>query len=444
MERGPAFLRREAHSLYAAAVAAVDPTRLVAAVLQRDGNCIVVGPSASPLCRWPLPLTLVGAGKPAARMAAACLQALGPAQVRGCVVTADGCGADLTPIEVFEAGHPLPDARGAAATQRILAQARSATGGLLALVGGGASSLLVAPRPPLTLPDKVAVNRALLACGADIHELNTVRKHLSLVKGGGLLRAAPAAVVALLLSDVIGDDPGTIGSGPATADPTTYADARRVLEKYALWEQVPASARAILLGGERGELPETVKPATAEAAVGVCQVLGNWRTAVEAAAAEARRRGWSVSLMEEPLSGESASAAGPLADRLRAIAADGRAHCLLAGGETTVTVRGDGRGGRNQELALALVSQLSGSDWTVLCAGTDGIDGPTAAAGAIVDGATAALAQAAGLEPVVALARNDSYGFFDRLGDSFRPGPTGTNVMDIVIALRPAAAEGDV
>ncbi len=474
MERGPLFLRQQAHALFQAAVTAVDPTRLVQAALRRDGDhAVVLLDDSSELCRWRLPLAVVGAGKPAARMAAACLEVFGAASVRGCVVTADGCGADLGPIEVHEAGHPLPDSRGLVAAERILAVARGADQGLLALIGGGASSLLVAPRPPLTLADKIAVHRALLLCGADITELNSVRKHLSLIKGGGLLRAAPGPVVALLLSDVIGDDPGTIGSGPATADPTTFADARRVLEKYDLWAHVPEAARAILLAGDSGALEETVKPGSAAAARGRHRLLGNWRTAAEAAATAARGAGWRVTLRETPIDGESSQAAVRLAAQLRAlpeggclgsvVAEDGCPTavvlpedgclgsvvpeggcptCVVAGGETTVTVRGDGRGGRNQEFALALAREIAGSDWLVLCAGTDGIDGPTDAAGAFVDGTTVARARAAGLDPDIALARNDSYGFFDRLGDSFRPGPTGTNVMDIVIALRPAPGGG--
>lgn len=485
MERGPFFLRQQAHALFQAAVSAVDPTRLVRAALRRDGDhAVVLLDDSSELCRWRLPLAVVGAGKPAARMAAACLEVFGAASVHGCVVTADGCGADLGPIEVHEAGHPLPDSRGQAAAERILAVARGADRGLLALIGGGASSLLVAPRPPLTLADKVAVNRALLRCGADITELNIVRKHLSCIKGGGLLRAAPGPVAALLLSDVIGDDPGTIGSGPATADPTTFADARRVLEKYDLWAHVPEAARAVLLAGDSGDLEETVKPGSAAAARGRHRLLGNWRTAAEAAATAAQGAGWRVTLWETPIDGESSQAAARLGAQLRALpesgcpgsmAAEGGCPtgvvlpeggcpasvilpedgcpgsavpeggcptCVVAGGETTVTVRGDGRGGRNQEFALALARELAGSDWLVLCAGTDGIDGPTDAAGAFVDGTTVARSRAAGLDPDVALARNDSYGFFERLGDSFRPGPTGTNVMDIVIALRPAPAGG--
>lgn len=433
-------LRADARAAFAAAVAAVDPAALVAARVARDGEnaCITAGGRVH---RWPLPLTIVAAGKPAAAMTAGCAAVLGADAVRGVAVTADGCERPVPGVRVVPAGHPLPDARGVAAAAAALAVARAADAGLLVLLGGGASSLLVQPRPPLTLADKVGTTRLLLACGADIGELNTVRKHLSLVKGGGLLRAARHEVVALLLSDVVGDDPATIGSGPSVPDPTTFADALAVLARHRLRRRVPASVLALLERGAAGAEAETVKPADAAAARATTYVLGGNGTALGGAAAALRRRGFAVDVVAEPLTGDTTAAAIAFARRLPAPGSGPR--CVLAGGETTVVVRGGGRGGRNQEFAAALAVPLAGSGWVVLSAGTDGIDGPTDAAGAFVDGTTAARARRAGLDLARALEENDSWGFFAALGDGFRPGATGTNVMDIKIALHAGVATAD-
>lgn len=439
MSSVPAFdlARSLGGDLFAAAVAAADPARLVGTRVVRAGNDALVRAGGASR-RWPLPLTIVGAGKPAAAMAAGCQAALGEDALRGVVVTADGCERSVPGVRVFAAGHPLPDERGLRATAALVACARAAHNGLLVLLGGGASSLLVQPRSPLCLADKVETTRQLLACGADITELNTVRKHLSAVKGGGLLRAAPAAVVTFILSDVVDNDVATIGSGPSVADPTTFADAQAVLARYGLDATVPRAVFEMLAAGVRGEIQDSVDPATPEAQKAVSEIIGDNALAVDAAAAAARRLGWEVEVCT-PISGDTTVAAAEFAARLRASA--GRRRCIVAGGETTVVVRGGGRGGRNQEFALALAEPLQGSGWLVLSAGTDGIDGPTDAAGAFVDGTTAARAHGAGLDLSGALAQNDSYTFFAALGDSFRPGPTGTNVIDIKIALHPEAVE---
>jgi len=299
---------------------------------------------------------------------------------------------------------------------------------------------MVCPRPPVTLADKSEINRLLLECGADIHELNTVRKHLSQVKGGGLLRAARVPMVGLLISDVVGDDPGTIGSGPSAPDPTTFADAAAVLERYGLMGRAPAAVVQVLSGGRAGRGAETVKPDSAVARRGVNVVIASNRTALAAAARAAAARGWPVHLEAQPLTGDTTAAARQFGARVRALAASRpqQALCVLGGGETTVRVRGPGRGGRNQEFALALAPDICGSDIVVLSAGTDGIDGPTDAAGAFVDGTTLQRAAARGLSADAALADNDAYPFFSSLGDLFCCGPTGTNVMDLKIALVPA------
>ncbi|MBX3023325.1 DUF4147 domain-containing protein [bacterium] len=401
----------------------MDPTRLV-----RDHL------TASPQTR---PLFVVGAGKAAARMAAGVEAALGSERLDGIVVTAPGCEAALRRIRIAIGSHPLPDRASVAAANEILrAVGRAAPDAtLLALISGGASSLLALPRPPVTLADKIAANRLLLASGAAIEELNTVRKHLSAIKGGGVLRAAGGrTVTTLILSDVIGDDPSVIGSAPTMPDPSTYADAIAVLRRYALLDRVPAAVRDLLEAGARGETVETVKPGDPEARRATATVIGSNATARRAAAIHAARLGYEPVVEDTPLSGDTAAAARRWAPRLTRRPGIAR-WCVIAGGETTVVVRGAGRGGRNQEFALAAAAELEGASVVLLSAGTDGIDGPTDAAGAFADGSTLARARERGLDQQKSLADNDAYAFFDRLGDLFRTGPTGTNVMDLKIAV---------
>jgi glycerate 2-kinase len=431
--------RQDLIGIYQAAVAAVDPAALVQAHLHREGPLVCVDTPDQGTLRWPGSTLVVGAGKAAARMAAGCEAALGAESVRGLVIAAEGCTAALSRIECAEAGHPLPDGRGLRATERLCRLLSPGTlEPTLVLLSGGASSLLVRPRPPVTLADKITVTELLLRSGADIARVNAVRKHLSLVKGGGLLRLRrPRPLVALILSDVVGDDPSVIGSGPTAGDPTTFDDADQILRASNRDQAIPDSVWRLLSKGRKGEVPDTVKPHD-PALDGVYNVtVGSNRTALEAAAAEADQRGYVVRIAPAPLVGETVAAARRWYDWLRGEdkRLSGRRRCFLAGGETTVTVTGKGRGGRNQEFALALAPQLSGKRLAVLSAGTDGIDGPTEAAGAFVDGSTAARARSIGLDSEAMLANNDSYHFFKRLGDLFLYGPTGTNVMDIKIAI---------
>ncbi len=370
-------------------------------------------------------------------MAAGALDAVAPAPLRGAIVVPCGSAPALAGIEVLAGSHPLPDQRSVDATMGLL---RALAQGwrrqpLLVLISGGASSLLVQPRPPVTLEEKMDVTRRLLACGAPIAAVNTVRKHLSLVKGGGLLRhRGGRPVQTLLLSDVVGDDPSVIGSGPTVADPTTYADAAAVLARYGLFEQVAPAVRTLLGRGMRGEVEETLKPTDRLAAGATETVIGTNRLALDAAAAAARQLGYATVVRAAPLTGDTSAAAELWVSELPG-QGDRARWCAIAGGETTVVVRGPGRGGRNQEFALAMARPLAGTGVAVLSAGTDGIDGPTDAAGAFVDGATQARAEACGLAVDRALATNDSYPFFDQLGDLLRTGPTGTNVMDVKIAV---------
>jgi hydroxypyruvate reductase len=431
-------LRTDLVAIFRAALAAVDPAQRVAAHLVRDGERIWVQSGLTVVTTWQPPTLVVGAGKAAARMAAACEQILGAAAVSGEVIVADGCARNTESIRVTEAGHPLPDRRGEDATQRIVEMLRiGRAGGTLCLISGGASSLLVQPQPPVRLQDKITTTRLLLECGAEIGEMNCVRKHLSAVMGGGLGRLVRGRLSSLLLSDVVGDDPATIGSGPTVPDPTTFTDAWQVLERYNLIERVPGAVAQLLRDGVKGQIAETLKPGSPEAERCRNLIVGSNRTALQGAAEAARSLGWTVHIEANPLRGDTTPAARKFGAALGQLTHQtaGTRLCVLAGGETTVTVTGPGRGGRNQEFALALIREVAGLPIVLLSAGTDGIDGPTEAAGAFVDGTSLQRARTLGLDPEAALVANDSYSFFAALGDLFQCGPTGTNVMDTKVAL---------
>ena len=450
----------------AAALTAVEPGAAVRRFLRREGAALYVGEHAYDLARFERVL-LLAVGKAAAPMAAAAAAVLGERLAGGVVVTKGTLNAERgtlnkaqlstseaaihsTPafsipgsveerFSVMPAGHPVPDERSVAAgraASELLAGAGQRDLVLL-LVSGGGSALLTLPAPGITLDDLQALTRALLASGASINEINTLRKHLDRVKGGGLARLAhPATLAALVLSDVVGSPLDVIASGPAVADTTTFADAWAVLERYGLAESAPPPVTALLRRGLAGELPDTPKPGD-PALAGVAHVLvGSNRQAASAALHAARDEGFAPLLLTTFLQAEAREAGRVLAALAREAADSGsplaRPACLVAGGETTVTLRGDGRGGRNQELALGAVVDMAGLEAAALVAlATDGDDGPTDAAGAVVAGDTLARARALGLDPARALARNDAYPFFAALGDLLRPGPTGTNVNDL-------------
>ena len=432
-------LRIAARACFDAAIAAVDPRRLVERVLHRDGDALVLDtPAGRAVHRGPI--LLVGAGKAALGMAKGTAMAA-PAVAGTIIVPLGDAAAWLASVAVLAGAHPVPDAAGEAATSRVLAEVEAAGPGtlVLALLSGGALALLVAPAGDLALSDKQALTARLLASGADVRALNTVRKHCSRVKGGGLLRAArrAAGVWALLLSDVVGDDPAIIASGPTVADPTTFHDALDVLERWLAPEAVPSRVRAHLEAGRLGSVPETVKPDDPLLARSVTHVLAGIRTAVAAAAAEARRLGFATHVLGDPLTGDAAPAARHVVALLEAAPRD-QAVALVAGGETTVRVVPGGRGGRSQHLALAAALAIEDQPWALLAAGTDGIDGSGDAAGACVDGGTVIRARAQGLDPAAALAATDSGPLLAATGDLICTGPTGTNVADLVVALRPA------
>jgi hydroxypyruvate reductase len=429
--------------LFRAALAAVEPVRLVARLVEVRGDTAVVKLPAAGERKLPLPLRVLGAGKAAARMAEGCTVAVGEQHLSGLVIVNDGAAVSLPTVTVREAAHPLPDQRGVQATRELMDLAgRPFPGGTLCLISGGASSLLVCPRPPVSLEDKVQTTRLLLGCGADISEINAVRKHLSAVKGGGLLRILNPPTLTLAVSDVVGDSPSLIGSGPTVADPSTFEDAWNVITRHGLIEQIPLRVRNVLEQGRSGVLPETLKPESPACQGAELAIIASNRVALEGAAIAARERGWTPLVVAEPLTGDTHEAAGRFVAALLRLAGDGsrERRCVLAGGETTVRVRGHGRGGRNQEFALVAAKMLAGTSLTLLSAGTDGIDGPTDAAGAIVDGETLAIAKRRGLDPDAALVANDSYSFLDQVGCLVRCGPTGTNVMDVKIGLIPPAA----
>jgi len=376
---------------------------------------------------------VVGAGKSAAVMAAALEQAWPDVPLEGVVVTRYGHSVATRRIAVLESSHPVPDANGEAAARRILAavQGLGPDDLVVALMSGGASALLPLPAPGLTLADKQAVNRALLASGAVISEMNCVRKHLSAIKGGRLAAAAaPARVVTLAISDVPGDDPAVIGSGPTVPDPTNFSQARGILAKYGITPSPQVAARLAQ------DADETPKPGSLPHAE--FRMIATPLMALRAAADAARTAGLAPLILGDALEGESREMGTVLAGIAKSVRAHGEplppAALLLSGGETTVTIGAGpaGRGGRNSEFLLGLAVALAGLPGIWAAAGdTDGIDGTEDAAGALVAPDTLARARAAGLDPAAILAGHDSFSLFAALGDLIRTGPTLTNVNDL-------------
>jgi glycerate 2-kinase len=429
--------REAAAAIWRAALAAGDVAPLLRRHLRLDGRALSAGPLRLDLDRVGRVLVL-GAGKAGASMARTVEVLLGARVSEGFVVVKDGYRLPTARIEIAEAGHPVPDGRGVAASARLLALAESATADdlVIFLVSGGGSALTPAPAPPVTLEAKQALTRVLLAGGATINELNAVRKHLSRFKGGLLARAAsPATVLTLALSDVIGDPLDVIASGPTAPDPSTYADALDALECRGVLDRTPRSIVERLRAGAAGEIAETPKPGDRVFERVTNLVIANNALVVDAAAAEAERLGYRPHVLTRCLQGEAREIARDLVARARALPGPA---ALIAGGETTVTVQGRGRGGRCQEFALAAALALeSGESLVVLAAGTDGTDGPTDAAGGLTDAGTVARSRAAGLDPARALADNDAHALLTATGDGVVTGPTNTNLLDLYLILRP-------
>jgi len=433
---------KHAEAVFRAGVAAVQPAPLIRKSVRLEGGQLTIAGIAFGLSSLQN-IYVVGAGKATAPMAQALEAILGDAITDGLVIVKHGHAVPLQRIRTVEAAHPVPDENGIRGTEQLLQLTKKAGAQdlVICLLSGGGSALLVDTPPGCGLPELQRFFGLLLASGAAISEVNTVRKHLSQVKGGGLARAAyPARLVSLILSDVIGDPLDVIASGPTVADPTTFADAILIVQRYQLEEQVPASIWAHLQAGRRGKVPETPKTADPIFTNTTNALIGSNALSLEAARQKARQLGFHPRVVTDRISGEAREAARQVVAEAQRIALDPafpKPACLLWGGETTVALTGtDGLGGRNQELALAAAVLLENQPGiTVLSGGTDGTDGPTDAAGAVVDGFTASRARAGGIEPAAYLARHDSYSFFRQAGGHLITGPTLTNVMDVIVAL---------
>ncbi len=449
-----ALARRHLEEIFRAALEAVRPRQLLRSRLRvRRGELQVRSDDA---LRVPLGLferiLVIGAGKATASMAQGLEEVLGARIDGGLIVVKDGHTAPLARIETVEAGHPVPDRRGLAGAQRIVDLCRGADERTLVicLVSGGGSALLPlpygeGPGPVLKLEHEQSVSETLLACGAAIREINCVRKHISGIKGGRLAAFIhPATTLNLILSDVVGDRLDTIASGLTVADGTTYAEALEVVKRYRLEGALPAEVVETLRRGAAGEIPETPKAGDPAFSRVHNVLLGTNHAGLSAAAARARKLGYRTLTLSSRITGEAREVARVLAAmalevRRRAIPIAAPA-CILGGGETTVTLKGGGRGGRNQELALAFLAELAEGEELAgsihfLSAATDGNDGPTDAAGAHASLEVLRLARERGLKPREYLAANDSYRFFDPLGALLRTGPTNTNVCDYQICL---------
>ena len=435
-------LRKHALAIFRAALEASDPVEAVLRHVHAEGRFLVAGKRRYALDRF-RKVHVIGAGKASAAMARAVERLLGRRIAGGLVNVKYAHLAPLRRIELNECGHPLPDAAGVAGATRIARIAGQAGEEdlIIALMSGGGSALLPAPAPPVTLEEKQAVTKLLLACGANIHEINAVRKHISMVKGGQLARLAwPAAMLCLMLSDVIGDDLDVIASGPTAPDASTFASARAILDRYGLLDRIPLSVRERLEAGVGGAIAETPKAGDAVFSRVQNLVVGSNALAVNAAARKARELGYRALVLSSMIEGETRDVARVHAAIAKQMIASGQPlkppACVISGGETTVTLRGDGLGGRNQEFALAAAIDIAGlGNVLLLSGGTDGTDGPTDAAGALATGVTIERARAAGLDARASLARNDSYHVFEPLGDLIKTGPTNTNVMDVRLVL---------
>ena len=435
-------LREHAHAILRAALAAADAGDAVRRAGRVEGEVLTVMASEELHLDRAERILLLAAGKAAVPMALAAREVLGYRIAGGSIATKHGHARAVPGIETWEAGHPVPDANGLAAAADALELARGATERdlVLCLLSGGASALWPAPPPGVSLTELQALTSALLRCGATIGEVNAVRKHLSRISGGWLARALhPATVVTLAVSDVVGSPLDVIASGPTVADPTTFADALEVVARYEVENAAPR-ALAWLRAGAAGRAPETPKLFDRAFDQATAHVIASNEDALRGARDEAARLGYRAEIVAGDMEGEARGVAHQVAelalDRQRTLAPGGAPLALILGGETTVTVAGSGRGGRNQEMALALALELDGRTGIVAAAlGTDGTDGPTDAAGGLVDGGTAARAAALGRDARDDLARNDSHAFLRAAGDLLVTGPTGTNVADVVLVL---------
>jgi len=444
VENGETPLNRKARKLtlesLEAALNAVDPKKIVKSKLHLNDSTLKVDGHSFDLERFKH-VYVVGGGKASGSMAEGLEEILGNRITKGIVNVPKGSKLKTRTILLHEASHPMPDEHGVEGTRRMVEIVEQAEKDdlIICLISGGGSSLMPLPRGEISISDKRLITDALLKSGATINEINTVRKHISDLKGGWLAKKAyPATILNLILSDVVGDPLDFIASGPTVPDSTTFSDALNILKKYKLWEKTPESIKKVLLEGEKGIVPETPKAGDAVFKNVVNVVIGNSRIAGLAACQHLKTLGLNTLLLTATMEGEARHVAKVLASIAREASISdnpvAKPAGIVAGGETTVTVVGKGRGGRNQELALATALKLKGLDGVVLASlSTDGVDGPTDAAGAIVDGKTLARAEKTGLNADKFLANNDSCSFFSKLGELIFTGPTGTNVNDITV-----------
>jgi len=434
--------KKALEDIFTAGVKAVDPERAVQKYVRRQGNQLFVGDCSYILDKYRR-IFLIGAGKGTAPMAKALEDILGERLTKGLIIVKYGHGIPLEKTQILEAGHPIPDDAGLRATKELLRQAQECTKEdlILCAFSGGGSALLPAPLSPITLDQKQTTTRLLLECGATIDEINAIRKHLSRSKGGWLAKEAyPATVVSLLLSDVIGDRLDVIASGPTVPDESTYSDCIKIIDRYKLGDRLPKGVTDYFIKGAAGSLPETPKPGDPVFSHVQNLIVGNNRESLLAAQERALSLGYNTIVLSSQIEGEAREVAqvfGAIGKEIsQANLPISPPACIIAGGETTVTIQGRGKGGRNQELALACAIAIDGwGEISLLSAGTDGTDGPTDAAGAIVNGTTCKRARQANLYPRDFLLANDSYTFFESLGDLLKTGPTRTNVMDIICML---------
>ncbi len=439
-------MRKDALAIFNAGVAAVDPALCISKSCKIKDNSLAIAGHRYDLERFDR-IMVIGAGKASAAMGGA-MESILPDPIRGrithgLIITKYGHSVPLKKIKVIEADHPVPDEAGEAAAKKLLEIAETADENTLVinLISGGGSALTPLPAGGITLENKQETTDALLECGAAIHEINTIRKHLSRFKGGQLARAVhPAIMINLVISDVVGDDLSTIASGPAVPDTTTFRECLDIVRKYGLETGLPAPVLNHLNQGAAGKSPETPKPGDPVFCNIHHHIIADNMAALKAAQKKADQLGYNSLVLSSMIEGETREVSKVHTAIAKEVVRSGHPvappACILSGGETTVTIQGNGKGGRNQEFALACVSDIAGLENTViLSCGTDGTDGPTDAAGAIADHTTLSRAKALGLDPDRYLSENNAYPFFSQLNDLVKTGPTRTNVMDIRIIL---------
>ncbi|HPQ45297.1 MAG TPA: glycerate kinase [Syntrophales bacterium] len=434
--------RSDIREIFDAGLKAADPGEAIRRAVNLNGKCLVIGGRKYDLGAFDR-ILVIGAGKAATSMASALEGILGSSITEGAITTKYGYGLDLDIVSVTEAGHPIPDESGVHGSERIL-NLLEETGEkdlVLCVISGGGSALLPMPAGGIALGDKQDTTQALLDCGADIHEINTIRKHISGIKGGRLAEAAfPATLVTLILSDVTGDDLDVIASGPTVPDRSTFRDCMAIVNKYDLEEKLPLPVITHLKNGVQGNVPDTPKPGNPVFDKTFALIIGSCALSVFAAKQKAVEFGYNTLILSSSIEGETRDVAKVHAAIAKEMVKSGNPvqppGCVISGGETTVTIHGDGLGGRNMEFVLAAAMEIDGLEGvTFLSGGTDGTDGPTDAAGAIADGTTVGNGRKRGYDAAGYLRNNDSYHFFEATGDLLITGPTLTNVMDLRIML---------